>query len=66
VDDEQKPGKTYCRIYENRVGVIIGKTERGLVYCGFRKVIKKNFKGCPFNKPEYETQGGKTNGNNTS
>ena len=43
-------GKTYCRVYPNRIGVIIGKNEKGKVYCGLREFIKKDFKGCPFNK----------------
>ena len=54
---ELDDNKTKCRVYDSRIGVMIGKNEKGRVICGLREKIKKNFKGCPNNKDGYEQMG---------
>jgi hypothetical protein len=45
-------GKTLCRIYNRRLGVVIQKNDDGInhVRCSDRRMVKKNYPGCPFNK----------------
>jgi hypothetical protein len=42
--------KTTCRIFKNRLGVVIGKTEKGeRIKCADRKAAQFDYPGCPFN-----------------
>lgn len=48
-------GKCNCRIYNhpNRLGRVIGQIDGEKFYCWMRERVHKNYKGCPYNRPEW-------------
>ena len=46
-------GKTFCKVYDkDREKIII--QQNPVIRCGYRHNHHKNYKGCPFNRPEWD------------
>jgi len=45
-----KTGKTLCRVYNKRLGIIIDKDANGMIGCVYRDNSKYDYKDCPYNK----------------
>lgn len=44
-----KDGLTWCKIYDHRLGTIVGKEHNICWFCGLRKDTANDFVGCPYN-----------------
>jgi len=44
--------KTFCKIYKNRLYRLIGIHNNKKYFCFMRTEVKKNYKNCPYNKPD--------------